>query len=632
MTEDKDKLMNLLAINVEIGWKCDFICEDCYRFFDCPSPRRLDFYERGRFRSVLDNMRNVGNIIPVMSGKGGVGKSIISANLAVALAKKGYSVAIIDSDLHGPSITSILGVRKGRLVDSPGGIIPPKGPLGIKIVSTSFLFEDDTPVTWLSDKKRGALELFLANVNYGYTDYLIIDMPPGTGSESVNLFKYLPQISGAIMITIPSDMAGHVVRRGITLCRKTRIPIIGLIENMSGFICPNCGKSYMVEFGSGNALAEELGIPLLGKIGHDPLIVNAADRGNSFLLEYPDSDASKNFIDIISMIEKKTGGKGQKGKKESPEEEPEGRQMDIIQINVGRSCYRKSCYGCNDYFQCTYPQKDDRRFIDKSLQVIKKAMSGIKHKIAVMSCKGGVGKSTFSANLAAALALRGKKVTVLDCDLHGPCIPRLLGVEGKRLKLGSNGMVPILGTENVGVISMAFLLQTGEAITWFDSLKKTTIEQFLNNVDYGNLDYLIVDLPPGTGAESYGLLQYTPDLDGTLIITLPSESPQVVARKSISLCRQADAPVLGIVENMSRFVCPDCNNIFRMCGSRETRDIAQEVGVPFLGDIPLDNRIYEDCVNGEPFIVKYPESSASQSLFAIVDKLQEAVGDDEGLL
>src|SRR4030042_977273 len=132
-----------------------------------------------------------------MSGKGGVGKSIISANLAIALAKKGYSVAIVDSNLHGPSIPSILGIEKERLMYGPKGMVPPKASLGVKVVSMDFLLEHNDPVTWLSDLKRSAQELFLANCDYGYLDYLIIDMPPGTGSETVNLLKYLPQISGA---------------------------------------------------------------------------------------------------------------------------------------------------------------------------------------------------------------------------------------------------------------------------------------------------------------------------------------------------------------------------------------------------------------------------------------------------
>ena len=252
-------------------------------------------------------------------------------------------------------------------------------------------------------------------------------------------------------------------------------------------------------------------------------------------------------------------------------------------------------------------------------------MSGVKHKIAVMSCKGGVGKSTFAANLAAALAQKGRTTAILDCDFHGPSIPKILGVEGKGLKIGRKGIVPVSGSSNVGVISLAFLLQVDEAVTWFDSLKKVTVEQLLSGVRYGNLDYLVIDLPPGTGAESYGLLQCTPDLDGTVIITLPSENPQAVARRSFGLCRQAKVPVLGIVENMSRFVCPNCNNISKMCGAKKARNLAHKIGVTFLGDIPLDNNIFKSCDEGVPFVIKYPESVAARSLLKIVDKLQEAV-------
>lgn len=621
MTKEQDELMGLIGINVEVGWNCDFRCEDCYRFFDCPSPYRQEFYHSSRMEAITENLSNVRHIIVVMSGKGGVGKSIVSANLAVALANNGYAVAVMDSDLCGPSIPSILGVDGGRLKYGPEGIIPPQGPLGVKIVSNAFLLNDDNATTWLSDLKRNAQELFLDNIEYGYLDYLIVDMPPGTGSETVNLLKYLPQISGAIIVTMPSDITEQVVRRCISLCQKARAPLIGLIENMSSYVCPHCGKAFMLEHSSADILAQEVGTPLLGKIPRDPLIVNAADKGRSFLLEYPDSEASKNFFNIVARIEEKVGSKRQKGVVKTRREPDESRLLNILEINVGDSCYGKSCYQCNKYFQCTYPKQYD----DIRVRMIKEAMSGIKHKIAVMSCKGGVGKSTFAANLAVALAQKGRTTTILDCDFHGPCIPKILGVEGNGLKIGRKGIVPVLAPSNVGVISMAFLLQLDEAVTWFDSLKKVTVEQFLSGVDYGSLDYLIIDLPPGTGAESYGLLQYTSVLDGALIIALPSENPQAVASRSINLCRQAKVPVIGIVENMSRFVCPNCNNISKLCGTKEATDFAHKIGVPFLGDIPLDNNIFDSCDDGVPFVIKYPESAATHSLLRIVDKLQEAV-------
>jgi len=628
MTEKQDKLMDLIAINVEVGWKCDFRCEDCYRFFECPSPHKQDFRNSLRMETITENLSSVRHIIAVMSGKGGVGKSIISANMAVALADRRYTVAIIDSDLCGPSIPSILGVG-GRLKSGPRGIIPPQGVLGIKIVSMAFLLGDENAVTWLNDLKRGAQELFLANVDYGYLDYLIIDMPPGTGSEVVNLFKYLPQITGAVMITIPSDVAEQVVRRAVSLCQKADVPIIGMIENMNGFICPHCGKIYGPGYGSGEILSEEAGVPLLGKIARDQLIVNAADQGNSFLLKYPDEEVSKNFIGIVNRIEEKVGGNNRPESLVETHRIPEeGPIMEIVEINVGDSCYGESCYSCNKYFECTRPGKKNEIYVNRRLRRIKEAMSGIRYKIAIMSCKGGVGKSTLAANIAAELASRGKRTTILDCDFHGPCIPKILGAEGESLKIGEKGIVPVWGSLNVGVISVAFLLQLSESVTWFDTLKKATVEQLLSGVDYGSLDYLIIDLPPGTGAESYGLLQYTPDLDGTLVITLPSENPQAVSRRSINLCRQAEVPVIGIIENMSGFVCSDCNNTWEMCGTKKSEEVAEEIGVPFLGDIPIDNQILESYSERLPFVIKNPESAAAQSLRRIVDKIQDALQDD----
>jgi ATP-binding protein involved in chromosome partitioning len=554
-----------------------------------------------------------------------VGKSIISANLAVALAREGHRVAVLDSDLYGPSIPSILGIEGGRLHDGPKGIIPPEGPLGIKVVSMAFLLGTDEAVSWLNDLKRGAQELFLANVDYGCLDYLIIDMPPGTGSETVNLFKYLRKITGTIMVTIPSDMAEGVVRRGIVLCQKAEAPIIGIIENMSGLTCPSCGKITMRGYHSGETLAREMEVPLLGKIPRDPIIVNTADKGHSFLLDNPGSDASLNFLNIVSELEAKIGSKGPACLPAANQEQNEGPVMEILEINLGRTCYGESCLRCDKYFECSLPQKNDEFYRERRLRPIKEAMGGIKHKIAVMSCKGGVGKSTISANLAVALARSGKSTAILDCDFHGPCIPKIMGVEGEGLKIGEKGIVPVRGASNVGVISVSFLLQRGEAVTWFDDLKKSTVEQLLNGVDYGNLDYLIIDLPPGTGAESYGLLQYTPDLDGVVIITLPSENPQAVSKRSIALCRQADVPILGVVENMSHFICSQCNHIWRICGNKKPGGVAKETGVPFLGEIPLDEKVFENCDDEGPFVMKYPDSVATQRLLQISRKLREAV-------
>ena len=172
-------------------------------------------------------------------------------------------------------------------------------------------------------------------------------------------------------------------------------------------------------------------------------------------------------------------------------------------------------------------------------------MERVKHKIAVMSGKGGVGKSTVSANLAISLARMGGSTGIVDSDLHGPCIPKILGVESKRLRIGDKGVLPVQGPFNIKAISLAFTLEEGEAVTWFHRLKRSAIEEFLAHVDYGRLDYLIIDLPPGTGSESYSLLQLLPDLDGVVIITLPSLLSQEVAARSLDLCGRANVPVLG---------------------------------------------------------------------------------------
>ncbi len=338
MRKWKDKKADLLRINVEMGWNCDFRCEDCYRFFECQLPHRQEFYRSSRIEAIAENLSNVKHIIAVMSGKGGVGKSIISANLAVGLASKGYSVAIVDSDLYGPSIPSILGIDGELLMSGPRGMVPPKASLGVKVVSMDFLLGNNDPVTWFSDLKRSAQEQFLANVDYGSLDYLIIDMPPGTGSETVNLLKYLPQMSGVIIVTMSSDITEKVVRRCIALCKMAKVPIMGLIENMSQLVCPHCGKTYVIKNDSSDIMARQMGAPLLGTIARDPLIVEAADKGLPFILEYPDSEASKNFHRIVSKVEQSTGNKRQSAAIKSPQEPEEEGLLKILEINYDPSC------------------------------------------------------------------------------------------------------------------------------------------------------------------------------------------------------------------------------------------------------------------------------------------------------
>lgn len=260
--------------------------------------------------------------------------------------------------------------------------------------------------------------------------------------------------------------------------------------------------------------------------------------------------------------------------------------------------------------------------------VLNKRMKKIKHKIAVISGKGGVGKTVTAVNLAIAFAMQGHqdRVGLLDADLHGPCVPKMLGIEDQKLKVGPIGALPAVGPLGVKVASMALVLAGKEVpVVWRGPLKMRAIEQFLSEVLWGELDFLLIDLPPGTGDEPLSVLKLLPDLDGVVIVTIPSEVSQTVVGKSITFSRQLNVPVIGIIENMSGFVCPDCGketHIFRTGGGEK---VAQEYDVPFLGSIPLDPRVCEASDLGHPFIMEHPKSAAAKAFMNIVEKIKNRI-------
>jgi ATP-binding protein involved in chromosome partitioning len=254
---------------------------------------------------------------------------------------------------------------------------------------------------------------------------------------------------------------------------------------------------------------------------------------------------------------------------------------------------------------------------------LKASMERIKHKVVVLSGKGGVGKSTVTANLAIALASKGLvgRVGVLDADITGPTIPKMLGVRGRRLGGGPTGIFPALAALAIRVVSMDFLLPSDETpVIWRGPLKSMAIRQFLAEVLWGDLEFLLVDLPPGTGDEALTIMQSIPSIGGVVIVTIPSEVSQIVVKKAVTFTGQLKAPILGIVENMSGFVCPKCGteiSIFRTGGGQK---IAEDLGVPFLGKIPLDPRICEDSDVGTPFIIQHSDSPAAVAFAEIVAK------------
>ncbi len=238
--------------------------------------------------------------------------------------------------------------------------------------------------------------------------------------------------------------------------------------------------------------------------------------------------------------------------------------------------------------------------IDQRLQA---RLKGIKHIIAVMSNKGGVGKSTVSVNIAMSFACQGFSVGLLDADLHGPSILKLLGLEGERLFHIEGQIFPLNGGHNVQVVSMAGLIESPDTpLIWRGPLKIGVIKQLLADVEWDRLDYLIVDLPPGTGDEPLTIAQLIPDIDGTVIVTTPQDVAILDARKAISFARQVEIPVIGIVENMSGMVCPHCKEKITPFKQGGGKSIALEMNVPFLGTIPFDPAVVELADNGKPII------------------------------
>lgn len=270
----------------------------------------------------------------------------------------------------------------------------------------------------------------------------------------------------------------------------------------------------------------------------------------------------------------------------------------------------------------------DKRKTDMLEQqtTLRTRMSKIKHKIAIISGKGGVGKSTVAVNIAAVFAKAGNRVGILDADVHGPSVPRLLGLAGKQLKVGPPGAFPVLGPLGMKVVSMDFFLPEEKTPTiWRGPLKMRAIRQLLTDVVWGELDFLFIDLPPGTGDEALSIAQLLPEIDGVIIVTMPSELSRVVVRKSITFAQRMGMRVLGIVENMSAFVCPTCGDRFEIFQSGGGKKLAEETGVPFLGEIPIDPKISATSDKGIPLVIANPESPSSKAFQDLVKTVEASL-------
>ncbi len=247
-------------------------------------------------------------------------------------------------------------------------------------------------------------------------------------------------------------------------------------------------------------------------------------------------------------------------------------------------------------------------------------MGQIKHKIMILSGKGGVGKSTVAANITVALAMEGKKVGILDSDFHGPSIPTLLNLEKERPGTDGKSIIPVDFVQGIKVMSIGFLLSNqDDAVIWRGPMKMKVIKQLLTEVKWGELDYLIIDFPPGTGDEPLSVAQLIPGADGAIIVTTPQDLSLNDVRKCISFCRQVNVPVLGVLENMSGLVCPNCGTVINIFKAGGGEKMAREMGVPFLGRIPIEPQIVEASDNGKPFVYHYSKTEAAKAFSAAIE-------------
>lgn len=291
-------------------------------------------------------------------------------------------------------------------------------------------------------------------------------------------------------------------------------------------------------------------------------------------------------------------------------------------MNEKKKCDPKQeCQSCSSSQSCSEDEKQAHRE-----QMLREKLSHIDHRLMVMSGKGGVGKSTVAANLAVSLARRGYEVGILDADVHGPNIPKMLGLDKEKLVGTPQGMLPIPLYPNLKVLSMGFLLPNEDSpVVWRGPLKHGVFQQFLAEVEWGDLDFLIIDLPPGTGDEPLSIAHLIGQVDGSVIVTTPQEVALLDSRKAVVFSRMVHVPVAGIVENMSGFRCPHCGkeiDLFKTGGGEKA---ARELQVPFLGRIPLEPEIVENCDRGKPFITANSGSPAARAFDEITDRIVEFV-------
>jgi ATP-binding protein involved in chromosome partitioning len=268
-------------------------------------------------------------------------------------------------------------------------------------------------------------------------------------------------------------------------------------------------------------------------------------------------------------------------------------------------------------------------------QPIRDAMAHVNYKIAIISGKGGVGKTSVVVNLAAALKKREMIVGIFDADVHGPSIPKMVGIktEMRDVLHGSHGIDPVVTEHGLKVMSVALIWPTDMTpVMWRGQYKARVLRQFLSSIKWHEMDFLFVDLPPGTGDEPITIMKSIPDLDGLVVVTTPQEISTIVCSKAINAAKELKTPVLGLIENMSSYQCPDCGRIEHFFGKGRGKKLARTFGLPFLGGIPLDGQYSEAADTGVPIVFKYPDSLTAKAMMDITDNLMQQLPEKEKIV
>ena len=267
--------------------------------------------------------------------------------------------------------------------------------------------------------------------------------------------------------------------------------------------------------------------------------------------------------------------------------------------------------------------EDKKAIMEQNINITRN-LANIKYKIAVMSGKGGVGKSTVAVNLAQAFNAMGYKTAIYDVDIHGPNVPKMLGIEGESLSVKGNKLVPVETDDGMLVASMAFLIESnGSPIIWRGPQKTGAIKQLISDVAWGNIDVMIFDNPPGTGDEPLTVLQMIPNLDAAIMVTTPSSVSEEDVVKCVGMTRMLNIEKIGLVENMSYFECPHCDEKIQLFGDSKGEDFAKAMDVDYLGDLPFRTQVSESADKYEiPIVKAEPDSKAAQGFMDIAKKIE----------